>query len=332
MTDTQGAQDVANATVEAADKAGAAEDDSILADILGAPAASEPAPGPEAEEEGEPEPAPKAKAKEPEEEGEDDEEDESSSDPDFDAAYTALKRAGLTDKALKRMSNTEILQSGLKAQQRRVAEDNLNRKVQQLEAELESKSKQAESGGNASQPDGPAFDFDTLDAPLGELLGEDGAGLLKGAMQQSHSSLASQMAPLRKEMESVKGLVEQMLVRASRERLRERFPGLADDDVFKAAIYPKMVEFAKTGTYVGEAERLMKEAYVALSVDDPTLTIVDTSKAKKSSRRKATSTVPSTNKRSTATRENEGDWETKVALAAINGDEPALKDLSKRPM
>lgn len=195
-------------------------------------------------------------------------------------AINYLRLKGLSEKALDALSDDEIADMRSRILERESKFDDL------LATNAELKAKLKEQAAKEPEPNAvPAVPLDLKSklAPLKEELSEEALAALEATLEGVYSAQQKELEALRKEQNEnlsaqkarQKAEAERVLA-AAREEVGERFPALADDNVFEEVqetmealtASPHLIEGAKT------ADELMRKLLVAasraLSLDEVT--------------------------------------------------------------
>lgn len=184
-------------------------------------------------------------------------EDDSAATPDDDElvqARQAILRVGMMEEAdLESADPDTILRWAQKAKSIRADRDREFAKLREELSAPATDTKASDTENQEAPPEGsPSLDLDTLLSPFTEELGEDLGGALRKVFEafQAEVSTAKQEAASAKEQftEFQQKTLAASVERAekdARQRLGERFPDVADDDVFSKEVQPIMAALAQ---------------------------------------------------------------------------------------
>lgn len=173
--------------------------------------------------------------------------------PDMDGALSALKRDGLSQAIIDKMSEEEILELGAKRAKVQSDTDNAYRELGELKKSGNSESNETATESEVAEPaDQPVEGTleDTL-KPFADIFGDDAADALQIYGKTTVEPLATQL-------QAQQAMLEQLLLDRSRQSLGERFPNIATDEGY-ASVQQRMQTLVKSGEY-RDIDTLMADA------------------------------------------------------------------------
>ena len=173
--------------------------------------------------------------------------------PDRDGALSALKRDGISQAIIDKMSEEEILELGAKRAKVQSDTDNAYRELGALKKSGENESDETKTESEVAEPaDQPVEDTlkETL-KPFADIFGDDAADALL-----SYGKTA--VEPLATQLQAQQAMREQLLLDRSRQGLADRFPSLATDEGY-ASVQQRMQTLVKSGEY-RDIDTLMNDA------------------------------------------------------------------------
>ena len=194
-------------------------------------------------------------------------EEDSVARDELEKAMAALKRDGLGSDVIEKMTNSEIIELGLKRAKVQGDADNAYRELSELKKQQElAQESETESPANAEPTDQPV-DADLTKAiqPFAEIFGDDAAQAL------SEYGKAS-MEPMMQAIQAQNQMLETLLMDSAKGKLQDRFPLLADDESY-ARVSTRMHSLAKTGEY-SDVDNLMADA-ARIEFSDETKKVAD---------------------------------------------------------
>ncbi len=187
---------------------------------------------------------------------------DSSEDPRMQRAKTALERSGFTSEEIAALSPEDALSRGLKRADTFSTDDDVYRRLNELEKNPKQTSAEADSPAQpAEQPVSLHERLEKLVEPLGEEAVADVEAVL-APMQAELKELRELAQEIRTERQSEgMGLMEQ-----KRQELGERIPGLKDDQEFSRVI-ARMSRLSKDPEYQRQAGESKADAATRLMED-----------------------------------------------------------------
>lgn len=188
-------------------------------------------------------------------EGDTEEQPEPSETPDGDieSAMAALRRDGLPQSVIDKMTDEELLALGTKRAKVQGDTDNAFRELQELKSGKETATESDEDSPVQAEPaEQPSFvDLDTAVQPFIETFGDEAGETLKQALQAT-------VQPVLAQFKAQQDVVEQIIVKANRETLSGKYPSIADDEAY-ARVNERMHTLVKSGDYTDMSD-LMADA------------------------------------------------------------------------
>ena len=174
-------------------------------------------------------------------------------DGDLESAMGALRRDGLPQSVIDKMTDEELLALGTKRAKVQGDTDNAYRELQELKSGKETATESDEDSPVQAEPaEQPSFvDLDTAVQPFVETFGDEAGETLKQALQAT-------VQPVLAQFKAQQDVVEQMLVKSNRDVLSEKYPSIADDEAF-ARVNERMHTLVKSGEYT-DISSLMADA------------------------------------------------------------------------
>lgn len=171
----------------------------------------------------------------------------------LEKALSALKRDGLSSSVIDKMTNSEIIELGLKRAKVQGDADNAYRELSELKkTQEEAKESETESPALAEPTDQPVpANIQEAIKPFAEIFGDDAAEAL------SEYGKAS-VQPLMEVIQAQGRMLETVLMDSAKGQLQDRFPQLADGESY-ARVSDRMQSLAKTGEY-SDITALMSDA------------------------------------------------------------------------
>ena len=197
------------------------------------------------EETSEAEPAEEASEEKPE--------PEEAEDGGLEAAMAALRRDGLQQSVIDKMTDEEVLALGTKRAKVQGDTDNAYRELQELKSGKEIASESDEDSPVQAEPaeQPSAVDLKTAIEPFVETFGEEAGESLEKALNAT-------VQPVLAQFKYQQDLLEGVLLQSSRESLSEKYPGRAADEAF-ARVSERMQALVKSGEYT-DINGLMADA------------------------------------------------------------------------
>lgn len=163
-------------------------------------------------------------------------------DGDLESALAALRRDGLPQSVIDKMTNEEVMALGAKRAKVQGDTDNAYRELQ----EMKSGKEMAPESGKDSAPAEPAeqplpVDLKTAIEPFVDVFGEDAGESLEKAL---HATVQPVLAQFKAQQDMLEG----MLLQSSRQSLSEQYPRMTDDEGY-ARVSERMQTLVKSGDY-----------------------------------------------------------------------------------
>ena len=178
-------------------------------------------------------------------EGDDGEQPGTAKDPDteLESALVALKRDGLSQSVIDKMTNEEVLALGTKRAKVQGDTDNAYRELQELKSGKEMAHESGEDSPVQAEPaEQPSpVDLKTAIEPFVETFGEEAGESLEKAL---HATVQPVLAQFKAQQDMLEG----MLLQSSRQSLSEQYPSMADDEAY-GRVSERMQILVKSGEY-----------------------------------------------------------------------------------
>ena len=173
--------------------------------------------------------------------------------PELEKALGALRRDGLPQSLIDKMSDDEILNYGDKRSKVQGDTDDAYRQLTELKKTQETAPESSEESEALAEPadQPPAVNLQDAVKPFAEIFGDDAAE----ALQQV---TAAAVQPYREQLASQQVALEGFLMREARTELQGQFPSLATDEGF-VSVQDRMQTLVKSGDY-GDITALMSDA------------------------------------------------------------------------
>jgi hypothetical protein len=182
---------------------------------------------------------------------------------EYGQALAALKRYGLDESDIEGWSEQKVIDKGLKLAKIQTDYDGLNRDVRALKArkdEEKPETQRGESTEPSSQPD-----LKAVLSTFAEQFGDEAAKALESVLTVTTTPLAQRLEQAEKFVLETKANEERAVVGASRRRLEDRFPELADEATFdrvtkKMRVLAADEDYHSNGSLDKAVDRLMEDA------------------------------------------------------------------------
>ena len=164
-------------------------------------------------------------------------------DGDLESALSALRRDGLPQSVIDKMTNEEVMALGAKRAKVQGDTDNAYRELQEMKS---GKEMAPESGEDSTVQAEPAeqpspVDLKTAIEPFVDVFGEDAGESLEKAL---HATVQPVLAQFKAQQDMLEG----MLLQSSRQSLSEQYPGMAGDEGY-GRVSERMQTLVKSGEY-----------------------------------------------------------------------------------
>jgi len=170
-----------------------------------------------------------------------------------ESAISALKRDGISQEIIDKLTEEEVLELGGKRLKVQGDTDNAYRELGELKKSGESEQTSSDSDSEVAEPAEQPGEgqLENSVKPFADIFGDDAAEAL-----QIYSKTA--VEPLATQLQAQQAMLEQMLLDRSRDMLGDRFPQLSTDDGY-AKVADRMQNLVKTGQY-NDINSLMSDA------------------------------------------------------------------------
>lgn len=167
---------------------------------------------------------------------------------ELEEALAAVRRDGLPQSVIEKMTNEEILALGAKRNKVQRDTDDAYRQLQDLKKAKET----ATENEPEAAPEAPKLaDLGQAVQPFADIFGKDAGEALKAAQHDT-------LAPIVERLEATQRMVESVLLESSRGKLADQYPQLAQDDGY-SRVTQRMESLIKTGDY-SDMGSLMSDA------------------------------------------------------------------------
>lgn len=173
--------------------------------------------------------------------------------PDLEKALSALRRDGLPNALIEKMSNEEILEYGDKRSKVQGDTDDAYRQLSELKKAQETAPENIEKSEVPAEPvDQPSFvNLQEAVQPFAEIFGDDAAEALQ------HVTAAA-LQPYKEQISAQQNVLEGFLMREAKVELAGQFPSISTDRGF-ADVQERMQTLVKSGEY-SDISTLMADA------------------------------------------------------------------------
>lgn len=170
-----------------------------------------------------------------------------------ESAISALKRDGISQEIIDKLTEEEVLELGSKRLKVQGDTDNAYRELGELKKSGKSEQTSSDSDSEVAEPAEQPGEgqLENSVKPFADIFGDDAAEAL-----QIYSKTA--VEPLATQLQAQQAMLEQMLLDRSRDMLGDRFPQLSTDDGY-AKVADRMQNLVKTGQY-NDINSLMSDA------------------------------------------------------------------------
>ena len=188
-----------------------------------------------------------------EEEPEEKPEPEEAADGDLETALAAIRRDGLPQVVIDKMTNEEILALGAKRAKVQGDTDNAYRELQELKSGKETATESEEDSPVQAEPAEQPIpvDLKTAIEPFVETFGEEAGESLEKALNAT-------VQPVLAQFRAQQDMLEGMLLESSRKSLSEKYPSMTNDEAF-GRVGERMQTLVKSGEYT-DISNLMADA------------------------------------------------------------------------
>ena len=208
-------------------------------------------PAPEQEAKAEPEPEPEEENTDADNSVDREQPETEAADPDLEKSLTVLRRDGLPDGVISRMTDDEILSLAAKRSKVQSDTDDAYRQLQDLKKAKESDTESVEESETSGSEQPSYANLDEALEPFIKLYGEEAGEALKTAQQAA-------LNPMIERLQAAQNVVEGMMLDLSRGKMKDQYPQLADEEGY-ARVKTRMENLIKTGEY-SNIEVLMADA------------------------------------------------------------------------
>ena len=166
----------------------------------------------------------------------------------LEEALTSLRRDGLSQSVIEKMTNEEILELGSKRAKVQRDTDDAYRQLQDLKKAKETATENEQIAAPEAKP---LADLGKAVQPFAAIFGKDAGDALKAAQHDT-------IAPLVEKLEATTKMVESVLLESSRGKLTGQYPQLSQDESYQR-VHSRMESLVKTGDY-NDMGALMSDA------------------------------------------------------------------------
>lgn len=169
---------------------------------------------------------------------------------DLERSLAALRRDGLPQDVISKMTNEDIISLGLKRMKVQGDVDDAYRQLQELKAAKET-APESDTAEEQTPAVAPVANLNEAVQPFADIFGEDAAEALKGVQNAA-------LQPLIDMVKTTQNMVEGVLMDSSRTALADQYPQLSTDASFQK-VRTRMESLIKTGDY-SDVDALMADA------------------------------------------------------------------------
>lgn len=173
--------------------------------------------------------------------------------PELEKAMAALRRDGLPQTLIEKMSNEEVLEYGEKRAKVQGDTDDAYRQLSELKNGKETPAESNETSETVAESAEvtPVVDLKEAVQPFAEIFGEDAAQALQSVTEAA-------IAPYVQQLQTQAAAMETLMVDSARNQLVGEYPGLSTPEGY-SAVTDRMKSLLKTGDY-SDVNTLMADA------------------------------------------------------------------------
>ena len=173
--------------------------------------------------------------------------------PELEKAMAALRRDGLPQTLIEKMSNEEVLEYGEKRAKVQGDTDDAYRQLSELKNGKETPAENNEPSETVAESAEvtPVVDLKEAVQPFAEIFGEDAAQALQSVTEAA-------IAPYVEQLQTQAAAMETLMVDSARNQLVGEYPGLGTQEGYQA-VTDRMKSLLKTGDY-SDVNTLMSDA------------------------------------------------------------------------